>query len=90
MQLKAFVQAMHDDGFDNPVEVSRQANGFVDVHTHPFEAQALIVSGEIAIGWGETHQVYRTGEVFHLNREQPHWERYGPNGVTYLSARKST
>jgi hypothetical protein len=33
--------------------------------------------------------VYRPGDVFHLPSEQDHWERYGSEGVVYLSARKS-
>jgi quercetin dioxygenase-like cupin family protein len=88
MQKQTFEQAVLADGFDQPVEVSREANGFMDVHSHPFEARALIVTGEIEIGWGDTKQTYRAGEIFHLTHAQPHWERYGPDGVTYWSARK--
>lgn len=88
MQKQTFVNAVLADGFDEPVLVSREANGFMAEHSHPFEARALIVSGEIEIGLGDTKQTYRAGEVFHLTHAQPHWERYGPGGVTYWSARK--
>ncbi len=88
MQKQTFVNAVLADGFNEPVLVSREANGFMAEHSHPFEARALIVSGEIEIGLGDTKQTYRAGEVFHLTRAQPHWERYGPGGVAYWSARK--
>ena len=90
MQKQTFEQAVMADGFDQPVEVSREANGFLDVHSHPFEARALILCGEIEIGLGETKRTYRAGEVFQLTRAQPHWERYGPNGVARVSARKES
>uniref|UniRef100_UPI00405537AC hypothetical protein n=1 Tax=Orrella sp. TaxID=1921583 RepID=UPI00405537AC len=40
------------------------ANGFLDVHSHPFEARALILCGEIETGLGDTKQTYWAGEVF--------------------------
>ena len=64
MQKQTFEQAVMADGFDQPVEVSREANGFLDVHSHPFEARALILCGEIETGLGDTKQTYWAGEVF--------------------------
>jgi hypothetical protein len=32
--------------------------------------------------------LYRPGEVFHLAQAEPHSERYGPTGVSYLVGRK--
>lgn len=88
MNANSFHKMVTAEGFSEPVLVEREADGFMDVHTHPFEAKALILDGYIEIGSGSDSQRYESGDVFHLTREQPHWERYGAQGVLYLSARK--
>lgn len=88
MNADSFHRMVAAEGFSEPVLVEREANGFMDVHAHPFEAKALIVDGDIEIGLGNDSQRFQPGEVFHLSHEQPHWERYGPKGVLYLTARK--
>jgi len=89
MDIETFKQVVLSEGFSEPVEVIRDANFFIDVHKHPFEAKALILEGQIEIGLGETGSRFLPGDIFHLSHEQLHWERYGPEGVVYLSARKS-
>lgn len=88
MQTVDFLTLIRNEGFSDPVEVIREADGALDVHQHPFEAKALILEGEIEIGLGPTGRVFFAGDVFHLQENEPHWERYGPNGVRYLSARR--
>lgn len=88
MDIATFRSEIAAEGFAEPVRVVREANGSLDVHTHPFEAKALILEGSIEIGLGGRSQEFGPGEVFHLEREAPHWERYGPAGVVYLSARR--
>lgn len=90
MDIETFARQTQSEGFSEPVQVERQANGFVDVHTHPFEAKALILSGQIEIGSNGSVTTFAPGEIFHLTHAQPHWEKYGPQGVVYLSARKET
>lgn len=90
MNADSFHKMVAAEGFCEPVLVEREAGGFMDVHTHPFEAKALILDGFIDIGLGQDSQRYESGDVFELKFEQPHWERYGPTGVVYLSARKET
>jgi quercetin dioxygenase-like cupin family protein len=90
MEIDAFKEMVLTEGFSEPLEVVRDANFFIDVHKHPFEAKALILKGQIEIGLGESSSRFLPGDVFHLSKEEPHWERYGPEGVVYLSARKST
>jgi quercetin dioxygenase-like cupin family protein len=72
--------------------VQRQAGGFVDTHSHPFEAMALITQGEIRIRLGAdagvAASVYGVGDVFHLAHGELHAEWYGPEGVSYLVGRK--
>lgn len=88
MTEQEFISALTAEGFQNIVTVEREPDGFLDTHTHPFEAKALIVSGEIHIKAQDRDQTYKTGQIFHLNAEVPHAERYGPAGVKYMVGRK--
>ena len=88
MDRASFEQQLRAEGYQEVTTVMREANGFLDVHTHPFEARALILSGEISIRCNGQETLYRPGEVFHLGRAAPHSERYGPAGVSYLVGRK--
>jgi uncharacterized cupin superfamily protein len=88
MEQQDFLDMLARDGFAPPVEVARPPGGGLDEHTHPFEAKALILDGEIRIAAGGHERLYRPGEVFHLQANEPHRESYGPQGVRYLSGRR--
>ncbi|MFI8616731.1 cupin domain-containing protein [Acidovorax sp. NPDC077693] len=83
-----FTRALADEGFEPPVTVTREPDGRLDDHTHPFEAKALILSGEIRIVTAGSDRLYGVGDVFHLQAHEPHSEFYGPDGVSYLVGRK--
>jgi quercetin dioxygenase-like cupin family protein len=87
MDRNEFVGTLKKEGFPEPVMVTREA-GVMDIHTHEFEAMALIVQGELAITRDGAERIYRAGDVFHLLADVPHSERYGPEGVQYLVGRK--
>lgn len=70
------------------VAVTREADTFLETHSHPFEARALVLRGELKIFIADTARLYRAGDVFHLHARCAHAERYGPQGATYLAARK--
>jgi len=83
-----FRDELAKDGFPAPVIVEREANGSLGINTHPFEAKALILSGQIDITVDGIKVSYRVGDVFHLLKNQAHSESYGPSGVRYLAGRK--
>jgi quercetin dioxygenase-like cupin family protein len=87
MQRDAFTAALAHEGFAEPVTVMREA-GTMDEHTHPFEAKALILAGELRIRIGADERLYQTGDVFHLQPGVLHAEQYGAEGVQYLVGRK--
>jgi quercetin dioxygenase-like cupin family protein len=87
MDRDTFIRTLADEGFPEPVLVTRE-HGALDEHAHPFEAKALIVAGEIAIRTGGEERLYKVGDVFHLDANQPHTEQYGAQGVQYLVGRK--
>lgn len=88
MERHEFIDTLTREGFTEIVTVTREADGFMDDHAHPFEAKALILEGELCLRAGAAEQVYRPGQVFHLRANEAHAERYGPEGVTYLVGRK--
>ena len=62
----------------------------VPVHTHPFEANALVVKGEMWLTEpGGPARRLVPGDRFHLPAHAPHDERYGPVGATYWVARRA-
>lgn len=83
-----FRQQLAAQGFETFVVVEREANGGLDEHTHPFDAHALILDGDITIVSGGQMVRCGPGETFQLAANTPHTESYGPRGVRYLAARK--
>jgi len=88
MDQDSFTQELQREGYATITTVTREPDGFLDSHTHPFEAKALILDGEITLVCEGQARLYRPGEVFHLAQAAPHSERYGPAGVTYLVGRR--
>lgn len=89
MTADQFVQNLAQEGFEPAVTITREAGGMLGDHTHPFEAKALIVSGQIRIVTQETDATYTEGDVFHLHANVLHSEFYGPQGVAYQVGRKT-
>lgn len=89
MTTDDFIESLAQEGFAPPVRVEREPHGSWDDHAHPFEAKALILSGEIRICTADgAEHTYREGDVFHLQAHEQHAEFYGPAGVGYLVGRK--
>ena len=88
MEQDRFIEMLAREGYTEIVTVEREAYGFLDMHSHPFEAKALILDGELLLRIDDAEQVCKTGQLFHLRANQLHSERYGPEGVRYLVGRK--
>ncbi len=85
-----FRTAMLAAGYDEVLERPWAAGQVVPHHTHPFEANALVVQGEMWLTVdGATERRLVAGDRFHLQPHQPHDERYGPEGATYWVARRA-
>ena len=90
MTKEQFLSMLVLDGFPEPILVEREADGYLDDHTHPFEVKALVVAGQIDLVVDGKRTAYISGDVFHLMANQVHTERYGNNGVQYLASRKNS
>jgi quercetin dioxygenase-like cupin family protein len=76
-------------GAEEVLERRWSPNQVVDLHAHPFEAQAIVIEGEMWLIRGDQTQHLRAGDSFHLPPDTPHSERYGPEGATYWVARRA-
>lgn len=88
--FEEFRQALLDEGFDEVLVRPWDADTVVPMHTHPFEAKALVVQGEmwLSVEDGPPEHL-RPGDRFHLQPEVPHAERYGHDGAVYWVGRRA-
>jgi quercetin dioxygenase-like cupin family protein len=88
MDRREFEALLAAEQFEQVVTVEREPGGSMDLHSHPFEAKALVIEGELNIRTAQEERLYRAGDIFHLRADVPHSEAFGPAGVKYLVGRK--
>ena len=77
-------------GYEEVLERRWEPWTLVATHTHPFEASALVVEGEMWLTeQGGTARRLEAGDRFQLRANVPHEERYGPQGAVYWVARRA-
>ncbi len=60
-----------------------------DTHEHPFDADVLIVQGEMWLTLQGQTQHLQAGERFKVAKHVPHAEKYGAHGALFWVARKN-
>ncbi|MFC5496973.1 cupin domain-containing protein [Caenimonas terrae] len=83
-----FEARLKAQGFDEVLERKWEPGQVVATHTHPFDASAVVVQGEMWLTVGEATQHIPAGGTFALARATPHAERYGSEGATYWVGRR--
>lgn len=76
------------NGFNEVLERHWEPGQVVGMHSHPFDASAVVVKGEMWLMVGDATQHIAQGGTFELARNTPHSERYGSEGATYWVARR--
>ena len=76
-------------GCDEALVREWQPNAVIETHTHPFDAEAVVVQGEMWLTEGDRTRHLRVGGTFRLSAGTPHSERYGPEGATFWVGRKT-
>lgn len=76
-------------GFDEVLERPWAPDTVVDTHTHSFAVSALVVQGRMWLTVGGQTRELAPGDRFTLARDEPHAERYGPDGAVYWAARRA-
>jgi hypothetical protein len=87
-QIEAFVAAARAAGYDEVLERRWAPGRVLHTHTHPFAVRALVTEGEMWLVVGNAERHLRPGDTFELDDQEPHGERYGPQGATYWVARR--
>ncbi|MCF8195117.1 MAG: cupin domain-containing protein [Polynucleobacter sp.] len=88
MKKEIFTKAVLDKGYTEPELVVQQPNGYLDFHSHQYESAIMVIEGQVNITAMGQKSTYLSGDVFHLQANQPHCESYGSKGVKYLQATK--
>lgn len=82
--------ALRREGFDEVLVREWQPNHDTGSHSHPFDAKALVVAGEMwLMPEGGPTQHLLAGDRFELDADVPHSERYGAEGATYWVGRRN-
>ena len=83
---------MTKPGYSNPLPNMKSSNSGSNLvnptHTHEFDAQLLILGGEMTILRDGVAHTYRQGDTCEMPAGTVHEERVGPEGVRYLAARR--
>lgn len=84
-----FEAAARGQGADEVLERKYAPNVVIDTHTHNFAVKALVLHGEFWLTCGDKVQHLLPGDRFELGREEPHAERYGPEGAFWVARRNN-
>ena len=90
MNKEEAFETLKNDGHKNIVLIEKEANYFLDKHSHDFNVDIIIISGSFEIGLSNLNMILFPGSRLKLNKGQLHSERAGSEGVSFLSARPSS
>ena len=76
-------------GFHEVLERIWPADTVLATHSHAFDAEALVMQGEMWLTCGDDTQHLTPGGRFKLAHDVPHSERSGPEGATFWVARRN-
>jgi quercetin dioxygenase-like cupin family protein len=77
------------EGFNEVTQRFWEPDTVLAEHTHPFDASAVVVQGEMWLTCEGSTRHITPGGTFTLPRDTPHAERYGSQGATYWVARRN-
>jgi quercetin dioxygenase-like cupin family protein len=87
-ELNDFEARLRREGYQEVSTVEMKPGQTNPTHSHDFDAEALIVAGDITISCDGSARCYRAGDVFKLAAGTPHEEAIGAAGVRYLVGRR--
>lgn len=88
MTLTEFEAMLLSEQFGEITSVERGAGYALGEHQHPFDACALITSGDITLVVGGVATNYPAGAIFRLAAGVVHEEYAGAQGVSYRVGRR--
>jgi quercetin dioxygenase-like cupin family protein len=88
MDRASFESRLREQGYENIGQREMAANTVNEDHAHDFDAQVLVLDGEITITRGGKAQTFRAGDSCEVPAGTVHAEQIGPEGVRYLAGRR--
>jgi quercetin dioxygenase-like cupin family protein len=88
MDKASFEARLREQGYGEIAEREMAANVVNQGHAHDFDAQLLILDGEMAILRDGVAHTYRPGDTCEVPAGTAHEERVGPQGVRYIAGRR--
>lgn len=85
-----FAAQARQEGFDEVLERDWPPGTVLETHRHPFALKAVVVRGEMQLNVAGSSRRLLPGDLFSLDADVPHDERYGPQGATYWVARRNS
>ena len=89
MDKKKAFEILKNDGHENIVLIEKEANYFLDKHSHDFNVDIIIVAGTFEIELSNSNIILFPGSRLKLNKGEVHSKKTGSEGVSFLSARPS-
>ena len=87
MDKKKALEILKNDGHENIVLIEKDANYFLDKHSHDFSVDIIIITGSFEISLSNSNIILFPGSRLKLNQGEVHSEKAGTEGVSFLSAR---
>ena len=88
-RFEEFASSARALGYQDVLARRWQPGQVVADHSHPFDAWALVVQGEMWLTVDGVTRHLTAGDRFELERDKPHSERYGDDGATYWVGRRA-
>jgi hypothetical protein len=86
--FESFKAASLAAGFDEVLEKQWEPNLVKQLHTHPFDVEAVVAQGEMWLTCGDETRHLQAGDDFTLTANVSHAERYGALGAVNWIARR--
>ena len=87
MDKKEAFEILKNDGHKNIVLIEKEANYFLDKHSHNFNVDIIIITGSFEISLSDSNMILFPGSRIKINKGEEHSEKAGIEGVSFLSAR---
>ena len=87
--FEAFQARKLQEGYDQVLLREWAPNFANEMHTHPFDTDAVVAQGEYWLTMNGQTTHYRQGDCFQVARGVAHAETYGPQGAVFWAARKT-
>jgi len=85
----AFKSRKLSEGYDQVLVREWDPDFVTEPHEHPFDADAIVVKGELWLTTNGLTTHYKAGDAFKVGRGVTHAEKYGPEGAVFWAARKN-